>query len=164
MSDLRQDITAIPFTRVTISRGESVGIIIFVSSPFSVYIVLVRLSLYMITGRHSSRINHCNILVRSRSPSVGEFIPPASQGAIPKESKSTSPHYAPVRTASILKLSPESRTPSSSPQSSVIVDNQRGTLLELKVISAHRLAPLFQNYPPGLRPGLHEPTGLVRLS
>ena len=69
------------------NRGESVGIIIFVSSPFSVYTVLVRMSPFMITGRHSSRINHCSILVRYGSPSVREFNP----GAIPKESKSTSP-------------------------------------------------------------------------
>ena len=42
--------TSLPYHSpgVTVSRGESVGIIIFVSSPFSVYIVLVRLSPYMI--------------------------------------------------------------------------------------------------------------------
>ena len=115
----------------------------------------------MITGRHSSHINHCNILVRYGSPSVHEYIPPASQGAIPKESKSTSPDSTlytcsnGIHTEAVVRIA---YSKFFSP------DNQRGALLELKAISAHGLAPLFQNYPPGLSPGLHEPTGLVRLS
>ena len=66
--------------------------------------------------------------------------------------------------APILKLSPESRTPTVSQHALVPADYQPGALPELKAISVPGLAPPPQNYPPGLRPGLHEPTGLAHLS
>ena len=74
------------------------------------------------------------------------------------------PHNAPALMAPILKLSPELRTPTVSQHASVPADYQPGALPELKAISVPGLAPPSQNYPPGLRLGLHEPTGLARQS
>ena len=71
---------------------------------------------------------------------------------------------APVLMVPIFKLSPESCTPIVHQQTSFPADYQLGALLELKAVSVPGLASLLQNYPPGLRPGLHEPTGLIRLS
>ena len=52
---------------VTANRGESVFVIKLRSSPSSVFILIVLLSPFMITGRHNSRVNHCNIIVMNVS-------------------------------------------------------------------------------------------------
>ena len=63
--------------------------------------------------------------------------------------------------APILNLSPELRTPTVSQQASVPADYQPGALPKLKAISVPGLAPLSQNYPPGLTPGASQLSSLV---
>ena len=75
--------------------------------------------------------------------------PPRAPSRKSQNPRRRTPPYTPVRTASTLNPSSESHNQSSSHQTSVHVDNQRGAHLGLKAISAHGLAPLFQNYPRG---------------